>query len=118
MPKSEWVTGPRSISEFGLRIYFDFRPSGFGFLQRMDLPPPTAKQARLIWTALTGLALATIVALVVGLVWGLGRVLQVLSPVVWPIAVAAVLAYLLDPVVDFFERRRLLFDDRRRRPRH
>jgi predicted PurR-regulated permease PerM len=34
-------------------------------------------------------------------------VLNVLSPVVWPIAVAAVLAYLLDPVVDFFERRRI-----------
>jgi len=73
----------------------------------MNLPPPTAKQARIIWAALTGLALATIVVLIVGLVWGLGRVLQVLSPVVWPIAVAAVLAYLLDPVVDFFERRRV-----------
>jgi predicted PurR-regulated permease PerM len=73
----------------------------------MNLPPPTAKQARIIWAGLTGLALATIVVLVVGLVWGLGRVLQVLSPVVWPIAVAAVLAYLLDPVVDFFERRRI-----------
>jgi predicted PurR-regulated permease PerM len=73
----------------------------------MNLPPPTEKQAHLIWAALTGLALATIVALVVGLVWGLGRVLHVLSPVVWPIAVAAVLAYLLDPVVDFIERRRI-----------
>jgi predicted PurR-regulated permease PerM len=73
----------------------------------MNLPPPTPQQARLIWAALSGLALATIVVLIVGLVWGLGRVLQVLSPVVWPIAVAAVLAYLLDPVVDFFERRRI-----------
>ena len=73
----------------------------------MSLPPPTEKQARLIWTALTGLSLATIVGLIVGLVWGLGRVLNVLSPVIWPIAVAAVLAYLLDPVVDFFERRRI-----------
>jgi predicted PurR-regulated permease PerM len=73
----------------------------------MNLPPPTEKQARLIWAALTGLSLATIVVLIVGLVWGLGRVLNVLSPVVWPIAVAAVLAYLLDPVVDFFERRRI-----------
>jgi predicted PurR-regulated permease PerM len=73
----------------------------------MNFPPPTEKQARLIWTALTGLASATIVALVAGLVWGLGRVLNVLSPVVWPLAVAVVLAYLLDPVVDFFERRRV-----------
>jgi predicted PurR-regulated permease PerM len=71
----------------------------------MNLPPPTEKQARLIWLALTGLALAVIVALVVGAVWGLGRVLNVLSPVLWPIAVAGVLAYLLDPVVDFLQRR-------------
>ena len=73
----------------------------------MNIPPPTEKQARIIWLAVTGFAMATIVALIVGLVWGLGKVLNVLSPVVWPIAVAAVLAYLLDPVVDFFERRRV-----------
>lgn len=73
----------------------------------MNFPPPTDKQARLIWIALTGLAMALIMALVVAAVWGLGQVLDVLSPVVWPLAVAAVLAYLLDPVVDFLERRRI-----------
>lgn len=71
----------------------------------MNIPPPTEKQARLIWLALTGLACALIVALVVGAIWGLGRVLHVLSPVLWPIAVAGVLAYLLDPVVDFLQRK-------------
>lgn len=71
----------------------------------MNFPPPTEKQARLIWAALTGLAAALIVALIVGLVWGLGRVLNVLSPVIWPIAVAGVLAYLLDPVVDLLQRK-------------
>lgn len=54
---------------------------------------------------MTGLALALIGALVVLLVWGLGRVLDVLSPVLWPLAVAGVLAYLLDPLVDALERR-------------
>lgn len=73
----------------------------------MSLPPPTEKQARVIWFALTGLALATIVALIVALVWGLGQVLNVLAPVIWPVAVAGVLAYLLDPVVDFLERKRV-----------
>jgi len=73
----------------------------------MNMPPPTEKQARVIWLAVTGFALATILALIVALVWGLGQVLDVLSPVIWPIAVAVVLAYLLDPVVDFFERRRV-----------
>lgn len=73
----------------------------------MNLPPPTATQARLIWAALTGLALATLVGLVVGLIWGLGRVLGILAPVLWPLAVAGVIAYLLDPVVDYLERRRI-----------
>ncbi len=60
-----------------------------------------------MWAALTGLAVATLVALVALAVWALGRVLDVLGPVLWPLAVAGVLAYLLDPVVDFLERRRV-----------
>ncbi len=71
----------------------------------MSFPPPTERQARVIWLALTGLAVAVLVALVVGLIWGLGQVLRVLSPVLWPLAVAGVIAYLLDPVVDFIERK-------------
>ncbi len=71
----------------------------------MSFPPPSEKQARLIWLALTGLSLAVLVGLVAGVVWGLGQVLQILSPVLWPLAVAGVLAYLLDPVVDFLERK-------------
>jgi hypothetical protein len=67
---------------------------------RMAFPPPTERQARLIWTALTGLAIATLVTLV----WRWCRDLAaccMLSPVLWPVAVAGVLACLLDPVVDF-----------------
>jgi predicted PurR-regulated permease PerM len=73
----------------------------------MPFPPPTEKQARVIWLALTGLALATIIALIVALIWGLGRVLDVLSPVLWPLAVAGVVACLLDPVVDFLARKKM-----------
>lgn len=73
----------------------------------MNIPPPTEKQARLFWTALTGLAIAVIAALVVALVWGLGRVLHVFAPVIWPLAVAGVLACLLDPVVDFLVRKQV-----------
>jgi predicted PurR-regulated permease PerM len=73
----------------------------------MNFPPPTEKQARLFWAALTGLAIATIVALLVALVWGLGRVLHVFAPVIWPLAVAGVLACLLDPVVDFLVRKQV-----------
>jgi len=71
----------------------------------MSFPPPTERQARVIWLALTGLAVAALVALVVALIWGLGQVLRMLSPVLWPLAVAGVIAYLLDPVVDFIERK-------------
>src|SRR5438552_1327057 len=65
---------------------------------------PTERQARTIWLALTGLALALIVALVAALIWGLGQILSLLSPVIWPLAMAGILACLLDPVVDFIER--------------
>lgn len=73
----------------------------------MSFPLPTEKQARLFWTALTGMAIAIIIALIVALVWGLGRVLHVFAPVIWPLAVAGVVACLLDPVVDFLVRKRV-----------
>jgi predicted PurR-regulated permease PerM len=70
-----------------------------------SLPPPHPTQVRILWGTLTALAIAVLLGLVVGAVWGAGRVLDVLSPVLWPLALAGVLAYLLDPVVDFIERR-------------
>ena len=71
----------------------------------MNFPPPTERQARVIWFAVSALAVGSLIVLLCLLVWGLGRVLKVLSPVLWSIAAAGVLAYLLDPVVDFFERK-------------
>ncbi len=71
----------------------------------MTVPPPTPGQARLMWLALSALAVAMLVAVFSAAVWGFGRVLHLLSPVLWPLAVAGVIAYLLDPLVDFIERR-------------
>ena len=71
----------------------------------MDFPPPSEKQARLLWTALTTFALGLLLATLAVFIWGLGRVLGLLSPVLWPLAMAGVIAYLLDPVVDLLERR-------------
>jgi predicted PurR-regulated permease PerM len=71
----------------------------------MTLPPPTERQARLFWLALSGVALATLAALAIALVWGLGEIVRRLSPVLWPLAVAGVVAYLLDPLVDHLEHR-------------
>ncbi|MEY4385896.1 MAG: hypothetical protein RLY20_1179 [Verrucomicrobiota bacterium] len=55
--------------------------------------------------AFSALALAALAGVTVGAVWGLGKVLGLLAPVLWPLAVAGVLAYLLDPVVDWIEKR-------------
>ncbi len=68
-----------------------------------SLPPPTPQQARIIWFALTALAVGALGGVVAGVVWGLGRVLHLLAPVLWPLALGGVLAYLLDPLVDRLE---------------
>lgn len=73
----------------------------------MPLTPPTERQSRIVWFAATGLALAVVIALIAGAVWGLGKILNLLSPVLWPLAIAAVVACLLSPVVDLLEARGL-----------
>jgi len=72
-------------------------PSGF--------PPPTKKQARILWMSVTALSVGVLLGLLGLLLWGMGFVLQLLAPVLWPLAIGGVLAYLLDPAVDYFERR-------------
>jgi predicted PurR-regulated permease PerM len=71
----------------------------------VSIPPPTARQAKALWFSLTALAIAVFVALLGIMVWGTGLVLNKLTPVLLPLAIAGILAYLLDPVVDFFHRR-------------
>ena len=66
---------------------------------------PTPGQSKVIWFGATALAVAVILGVIVSAVWGLGQVLGLLAPVLWPLAVAGVLAYLLDPVVDWIEKR-------------
>jgi predicted PurR-regulated permease PerM len=70
-------------------------------------PPPTPQQARLIWLAVTAICLALFVAVIGMVFWGLGWVVQRLTPVLLPLAVAGIIAYLLDPVVDFLESRKI-----------
>ncbi len=71
----------------------------------MSFPPPTEKQARTIWFALTALSVLLTVAIVAAVLIGFGRVVVVLSPVLWPLAVAAIIAFILDPVVGWLGRR-------------
>ena len=67
---------------------------------------PTPGQRRLLWLALSCLAVAVMVSLVGGLCWGIALLLDLLSPVLWPLAVAGVVACVLSPVVDWLEQRK------------
>lgn len=73
----------------------------------MPLPSPTDKQGRIIWASLTALAVGVLLTIFAGLVWSLGWLMRLLSPVLWPLAIGGILAYLLDPVVDYFQRKKI-----------
>lgn len=73
--------------------------------REMNFPPPTDRQARILWMSVTTLAIGVIIALAGALAFGIGWLAQQLSSVLLPLAVAGILAFLLDPVVDFFQRR-------------
>jgi predicted PurR-regulated permease PerM len=73
----------------------------------MNHKPPTENQSRVIWFALTALAVAAIAAVAAGFIFGIGIILNLLSPVLWPLAIGAVVAYLLDPLINWLERRKI-----------
>ena len=66
---------------------------------------PTQFQRKTIWKALTGVAILIIAILVVGLIWMGGKVLGFLQPVLVPLAVAGIVAYLLDPIVSWLQQK-------------
>lgn len=83
-------------------------------LSRLHLCPlyrmknlPTAFQRNTLWTAVTALSLTVIGALSIGFIYLGTQVLGFLQPILVPFAVAAVLAYLLEPGVAWLERRGL-----------
>jgi predicted PurR-regulated permease PerM len=68
---------------------------------------PTRFQQRTLWNAATGVSILILGILTVGLIWLTGQVFGFLQPVLIPIIVAGIVAYVLDPVVRFLEKRRL-----------
>ena len=72
----------------------------------MAYPPPTEKQAKILWTSVTALAVGVLLALITLLTLGVGWVVNALSSVLIPLAIAGVIAYLLDPIVDWFQKKR------------
>ncbi len=71
----------------------------------MELNGPTDYQKRTIWKAITGLAILIIGLLLVGLIWVTSSVISFLQPVLLPLAVAGVIAYLLDPIVSWLKKK-------------
>ncbi|WP_395744251.1 AI-2E family transporter [Prosthecobacter sp.] len=68
---------------------------------------PTAFQRHVLWTAITALSIAAIGWLAVTLIEKATVVLAFLQPILVPFAVAGVLAYLLEPGVEWLERKGL-----------
>ena len=66
---------------------------------------PTDFQRHLCWAALSGLALVVLVGIVLAFLYGLGALFMALQPVLLPVVVAGILAYLLSPVVGWVTRR-------------
>jgi predicted PurR-regulated permease PerM len=66
---------------------------------------PTPFQQKTLWNAATGVSILILGLLLVGLVWLTGRVFGFLQPVLVPLVVAGIIAYLLDPVVRLLEKR-------------
>jgi predicted PurR-regulated permease PerM len=66
---------------------------------------PTPFQQKTLWNAATGVSILVLGALIVGLILLIGQVFGFLQPVLIPLIVAGIVAYVLDPVVRLLERR-------------
>jgi len=69
----------------------------------MAFPSPSEKQAKVLWFSLTALALAIFLALLALLFFGVAWLIDRLSPVLLPLVIAGIVAFLLNPLVNFFE---------------
>ncbi|HEV3209216.1 MAG TPA: AI-2E family transporter [Chthoniobacterales bacterium] len=68
---------------------------------------PTPWQKKTLWNAITSISLLVIGSIFVFTIYVATRILTFLQPFLLPVAVAAVLAFLLEPVVSWLARRRL-----------
>lgn len=68
---------------------------------------PTRFQQKSLWNAATGVSILILGVLLVGLIWLTGQLFGFLQPVLIPLIVAGIIAYVLDPIVRQLERRGL-----------
>jgi predicted PurR-regulated permease PerM len=68
---------------------------------------PTPWQRKLLWNAIAALSLLVIAAIVVFTLYVTTQILAFLQPLLLPVAVAGVFAYLLEPVVSWLARKKV-----------
>jgi len=64
-----------------------------------ELSQPTSFQKRTLWTAITAVSFVVVAAIAVGSIILGGKILGFLQPFLVPIAVSAIIAYLLQPII-------------------
>jgi predicted PurR-regulated permease PerM len=60
---------------------------------------PTPWQRKMMWAALTACLVVVLVVVVAALIWAGAAIISFLQPIFIPVAIAAILTYLLDPLV-------------------
>jgi predicted PurR-regulated permease PerM len=60
---------------------------------------PTPWQRKTMWTALTALFVVFIIVIAGAVIWVGANIISFLQPILIPVAIAAILAYLLDPLI-------------------
>src|SRR6184192_2821164 len=60
---------------------------------------PTLWQRKMMWAALTACFVVVFVVIVAAVIWAGASIVSFLQPILIPVAIAAILAYLLDPLV-------------------
>src|SRR6266404_3265277 len=60
---------------------------------------PTLWQRKVMWAALTACFIVVLVVIIAAVIWAGTSIISFLQPILIPVAIAAILAYLLDPLV-------------------
>ena len=68
---------------------------------------PSDFQKAVTWKAITGISFAIIFLLLISSIFILGKFLNILQPVLVPVAIAAILSYLLSPLVHWIRKKAL-----------
>src|ERR1043166_10118956 len=65
---------------------------------------PTQWQRKMRWAALTAIFVVVLVVIVAAVIWASASIISFLQPILIPVAIAAILTYLLDPLVEKMSR--------------